>query len=298
MCCTDTRFNELITEYKWDIIEEIYRKDPDQIKNIPANEYTYNAYRYIIDLTRTGDKRVKLSNSLVQVLLKECASNTYLVTNFCLTDDILANRWEEFDVKYLLQYQQLPFDVIRQMTETICRNSAYWELLCRYQSVPLSFIEEYNKYIHWYAFSQNKTLTNDVIRKYKDKLFWPEITKLGLVEELIYEFEPYMDDISWRNVSCFSVLSDEIINKFADKLDVPSLLVFQNLKDETIEMLIAMDTKNEKEWLWNKASDYQCLSYDFIMRNKKHIALQKLISNKKISRRDIFRAFDCTLSRF
>lgn len=298
MCCVSSGFNKVISEHKWDILDYIYKRDPNEC-HVPANKETYKAYRYIIDLTKktkSGNHRWKLSNCLLYELLnekKERTSNdnlTYLLTNYCLSEEFLSSSWDQFDIQFLIQHQQLPLNVTLKIIDKFINTPTYWILICRYQYLPLFLIDEYHEYIQWYSLSENKqTLTEDVIRKYKDKLVWPEVTKHGLVEELILEFTE-IDTMSWRNISCYSVLSDNFIMTFIDKLDIPSLIVYQQLKDETIEMLIAVC--DEKEWVWQKISDYQCLSYDFIMRNKKHLVLQKLISNKRISRRDLYLIFN------
>ncbi|WQJ53735.1 MAG: hypothetical protein [Wendovervirus sonii] len=103
-------------------------------------------------------------------------------------------------------------------------------------------------------------LSNDFIKTYKDKLYWPVIdihNIEGLPFSLLYEkrnmigaykwkeiskfivlpedFIEYMDDyIDWYNISKYQNLSDMFIDKYADKLSWESLIRKYNLPEELL----------------------------------------------------------------
>lgn len=299
MCCVNRYFKEIITRNKWEIIDYILIRKPDEMFKIPLNSETYKSYRYISNfLVRNWNEenRSQLSTSLLNTLVEENNINIqYLITNFKFEDDFLSCNWNKLDILLLLRYQKFPlcvmFDIVDKRNSNVSEN-LFWELFCRHQSLPLYFIDRYQNYINWVALSENKSsLTTNVMNKYKGKLIWQEVSKHGLVEELVYKFLTYFDIFSWINVSCYSKLSDEFIRKYVDKLHIPSMLVYQTLKPDTIEMLIEKDCVNPKIGLWEKVSEYQSLSYDFIMKNKEHLKLDFMISNTNISRRELSDVF-------
>lgn len=317
MCCVNTYFYKLMKANKWSIIDSIFVKNNNEKYIIPANGKTYKAYRYVIDFhlphVVTRPQRKRLNKSVLETLMKENGINMeYIVINFVLAEDFLSIHWEKMSTYNILMYQNLPLNVILSIANKYYENHRehldYWEAICRCQTLPLYVIDQYLSCINWFVLSGNKkTLTIDVLKKYSDKVMWAEVTKLGVVEELINEFVESMTrytstalcSICWMNISCYSQLSDEFIRKYINKLNIKFLLVYQNLKPDTIEELIGFATHPmsgiESEQMWDKVSEYQCLSYSFIRKHKGHLKLHKLISNRKISRRDLYTVFETTV---
>lgn len=178
MCCVSWYFKCIITQHKWEIIDEIPNNTNKLL--VSATGETYKAYRYIIDLYRvcTSSSRPLLNTSTLKAIDEENIFDLNILGKCCVfSDEFILSNWERFDTRMLLSHQVLPLKVLNVLIEKYSGTPSIWmsyaELMCRHQQLPLFLIDKYQDIINWNALSQNKqALTINLMRKYRHKLAW------------------------------------------------------------------------------------------------------------------------------
>lgn len=297
MCCVNMFFNQLVAQHRWEIVDHIISRSDNIEIVIPATSETYKAYSYIVDfhnvLLSTQSRKPRLSTDVLYAILEENLYDLNVLGQCCTySEGFISSKWMHMDTEILARCQILPLSLITCLMERYNENpvalARTTDMICQHQMIPLWLIDRFPECINWHALSQNKeTLTVEVIRKYRNKLVWPEVTKHGLVEDYIVEFMNHLTEFCWRNISCYSRLSDDFIIQNRKRLHTQSLLVFQKMQCSTIIQLIAPGGDD----VWDLASQHQSLTYDFIKKYKRQLNLRKLITNKDISRRHLYNVF-------
>lgn len=84
-------------------------------------------------------------------------------------------------------------------------------------------------------------LSNNILRKWKDKLNWQDICcQQVLSEETIREFKDY---VNWDCVGIHQTLSEELMREFIDKFNWQNISAFQYMSEKFIE-----EYANEINW--------------------------------------------------
>lgn len=120
----------------------------------------------------------------------------------------------------------------------INKNDLNWYLLCLYQTMSDTFIQEHRKYIlnlDWYGFSRREELTEEVIRRFHNYVNWLMICRKQIISEsLIREFQRYLDEDCWEYISMNQTLSEPFIREFYEYLDLRWVLRCQTVSETFI----------------------------------------------------------------
>ena len=200
-----------------------------------------------------------------------------------------------------------------------------WANIAFYANNILSeeFIREFQDKINWKHVSRCQKLSEDFIREFQDKVNWKEISwNQKLSEDFIREFQ---DKVYWNNISSFQTLSENFIKEFQDKVhwnnifqhkkltesflknDFPNLpktqdifmlqnlniaFIFQDLSEEIIRIFIDKYKAHKKLSIidWNKISQYQILSENFIREFKDKVNWERISQYQTLSE-DFIREF-------
>lgn len=133
-----------------------------------------------------------------------------------------------------------------------------WELCSLYQpNLSEDFIEEFFDKLHMEYICNHYQLTENFIRKNKDRLYWDKLSfSQNFSISFIEEMEQY---ICWKELSMHCFLTEEIIEKYKDRLDWDMLCCRQRMSEDFMEKM--------SEYLnWAYLSRYQILSFEFIKK--------------------------------
>ena len=127
--------------------------------------------------------------------------------------------------------------------------------------------------ISWYSVSR-KPLSEDFIRKFKDKINWSCISRYQkLSENFIREFQ---NEVYWSFISQYQILSENFIREFKEKVVWEFISIYQKLSEDFI-----IEFKNEVNWF--SISRDQKLSENFIIKFKKIIYWSTISIYQKLS---------------
>lgn len=134
---------------------------------------------------------------------------------------------------------------------------------------------------HWSKFDKKRLcrfqhLSENLIRKKKDALYWIYICKKPLSENFIIEMEEY---VNWEYIFKFQSLSNEFLMKNVSRCRTHKFIVarYQKPSEEFIN-------KN-KEWIsFDLLSRYQDLSIDFIRQNWDLLSFENLQKNSNYNK--------------
>lgn len=102
--------------------------------------------------------------------------------------------------------------------------------------LPIIYLDaiEMQEAIGWDRTSQIMSLSEEIIRKYKNEFNWERLVEIqiDIPAELIEEFA---DVVDWYAVSQFQYISTEFIIKYSDKIDWYRLSMNQRITEETID---------------------------------------------------------------
>lgn len=111
-------------------------------------------------------------------------------------------------------------DIIVQEAVDVYSQEINWEELCKSYTINSTFIERFQKFIHWEQLSKNtKIMDNDyyLIEKFGDQIGWDNISSnVCLTEEFI---EKYEDKIDWDSIIKNSTFTENLIEKYSDKIN-------------------------------------------------------------------------------
>lgn len=130
----------------------------------------------------------------------------------------------------------------------------FYQETCR--QAPVDFIDKHAESLNWEMISTyNGNLTDDLLEKHKEKVFWLNLcTHNKISENIIRKFK---DRVDWSIVSSNQILSESFIKEFED---------FVN---------------------WFKISKYQKLSSKFILENIEKINLDAVSRNAYINKAEL-----------
>jgi hypothetical protein len=289
MACVNQEFAQSIRKCLYEIIDSM--KGEPLLTYVPRTTDTFSRFRYIIDFPTILFNKTVLPDDVI-IRFNEHINFEQLAGYQKFSDAMLEQFYKVIPLGTLLHSQVLPIELLeRTVTETYQQlDNSHWYNICQYQPLTVSFIEKYLAHIDWYALSQNKqAITCDLLNRYYHKLFWPELTKLGVSEEILEQCIDKLDAFAWQNIAYSSKLSTGFIARYFEQLR-PSLLVLvtcQELTDEMLEAIMSKCTPEEAQDLWNKIANSQPLSAAFISKHQEHLQLRFLIRNKKIKRKTL-----------
>jgi hypothetical protein len=291
VACCNTALYLFVSNYKWDIIDRI--TNSSMINNCKDSKYlalpntldTYLSYEYIIDLKTLIMYEHKLPDNVI-IELERYIDFNYLFIKQKVSETIVRSYYNKVAPITILKNQKVPIDILYDIINRNEINSALWSIISSNQTLDFHFVKTYESNIDWRALSSNKkSLVYDTIICYKNLLVIPEITRIGLSEEVIYKIIELIDAISWINISYHSKLSNKFINNYLDKLSKIALVTSQKLTEDTILKIIdKTQDEIELELIWLKISECQALSYDFIIKYKEFLNRNSLIRNRHIKR--------------
>lgn len=300
-CCNKTLYN-FICNYKWDIIDKlpncnhINNSKNKELIYIPKYIETYLSYEYIIHFNTIIMYEHKIPDSVI-IEHERYINFNYLFLKQKVSTDIVKRYYKKVSVLTLLKNQKIPIDVLYDIVNNEELNSALWSIICSNQKLDFNFIKTFESNIDWRSLSSNKeSLCYNTIMCYKNLLIIPDITRIGLSEEVLESIIDIIDPISWINISYFSKISHDFINKYFNQLDKMALLKSQELNQTIIYKIInsIQDNDEMKPLYWLKIAECQKLDYQFIMDNKSILSRDSLLRNRKI-KRTIIRDFDNSL---
>ena len=285
LACSCKCFNQLIYDDLYDIIDGI-----NWDFTVPESQETFKKYRYVIDFQTLQNNKCYFSDKVIE-LFNEHIDLNYYSTHQALSENIIKQFWRRIDLNNLLKNQVIAIDILENITQEYYSflDNSHWYTICSNQPITLDYIKKYINHIDWYAVSQNKqTITTELFNSYYSKLFWPELTKLGVSEYILRQFEHKLDVFAWQNVAYTSKLSTEFITEYWEKLKSSVLILVscQEIDELLLEFFIL--TTNDvvqRQDLWNKIANCQALSEQFIRKHKSELPFRFLIRNNKIKRK-------------
>ena len=123
--------------------------------------------------------------------------------------------------------------------------------------MPLTeeFIREFQDKVYWPCICVFQELSENFIHEFQDKVDWRYISEnQKLSENFIHEFQ---DKVDWHYISAYQKLSENFIHEFQDKVVWYYISRFQNLSEKFIREF-------QDKVSWYNISEYQRLSEDFI----------------------------------
>lgn len=155
----------------------------------------------------------KLSKDFVRELLEECDNDKIFWRNFCSSENISNEYFNEFrhilhwtnilddrcSVIKVEEVEKYFYDILEyttsknaydweltslskypHLTEQFCRKHSFWldwNFISCYQKLSEQFIEEMSDKVNWECISSSQKLSEKFILKHKDKLDWWKLTK-------------------------------------------------------------------------------------------------------------------------
>lgn len=272
-----------INASKWALIDSMENRG----LYIPSNVSTYEEYIYCVDWSEYVMKNIKIPEYVIDNLGTRL-SFSLITTNQKLSEYLIRKYFLHIPLYNLLQHQKVPVEILDVLLSLYIFNDEEWRMLWKNQPITLHFMQKYEIFIDWHAISENKdAITLDILRHYGERFVWPEITRLGLHEEIIEAFIHKMNLFSWINVSYYSRLSPEFIAKYYQCLNILAIFTSQCLSEDLIYFLLKNSDSGDHYQYWHKIAMNQKLSRSFIEQNKDNLYLASMISNSRIKRADL-----------
>ncbi|NBO99447.1 MAG: hypothetical protein EBU90_04870 [Proteobacteria bacterium] len=295
MACVDRFANTIINEHLYDIIDSSHVISVSDFNLVPGSQATYQRFRYVIDFPTLQYFKYRFSDETIHTF-SDIIDFEQLSTYQKLSEDTLNQFHSRISLINLLQNQVLPQELLEHLIAVNYAklDNSYWHAVCLNQNVSLQFIERYFQHIEWYAVSQNKqVITTDVFNCYQNRLFWPELSKLGISEELVRMFVHKLDPFSWQNIAYSSRLSSQFVRDFWPQLQ-PSLMVLlvcQELEESLLTEIVEGCDQDKLQDVWNKIANSQPLTEPFICQHIDQLPFRFLIRNTKIKRKVLENVF-------
>jgi hypothetical protein len=90
----------------------------------------------------------------------------------------------------------------------------------------LAYIRENHDTIDWYQLIRKQELSEDILREFRDKFDWNDISLCTLSENFIREFH---DQLNWKTISRYQKISESFIREFKDKIELAELSLNSNI---------------------------------------------------------------------
>lgn len=290
---------QCVDKYMWNMIKENRYKIIDKMNvamgsNIPRNMMTYNAYQYIIDFEEIIIKKNKLEDDVI-VEFEDIINFSLLFNMQKLSEQILRKYYKKISVNDVINNQTLPYDVLEQIITLNNFDATQWYILCKRQRFDVTLVEKYIEKVDWHALSQNKNvMSREFLERFSDKLFWIEVSNLGICEDLVLRyFDKINNRIAWNNITYVSKLSNDFISTylhlFIQYECLLSLISCQSLSENIITHIIGIYEGNAD--ILKKIASYQNLSKQFIINYKPFLPLRLLKKNQRIPRKLLHEVF-------
>jgi hypothetical protein len=149
-----------------------------------------------------------------------------------------------------------------------------WNNISKYQILSEDFIRKFKNKVNWEYISQYQKFSKDFIREFQDKVNWSMIsTYQKFSEDFIREFQ---DKVNWRRVSKCQKFSEDFIREFQHKVDWRRVSIYQKLSEDFIrEFQHKVD--------WRRISIFQKISEDFIREFKNKVDWRYISKYQKLS---------------
>lgn len=288
----DKYMYNFIKSKKYDVIDKMNVR---LVQNIPKNKFTYNAYKYIIDFDELIMRKKTLHDNVI-IEFDDMINFSLLSNMQKLSEQILRRYYNKMSVNDIINNQTLPYDVLKDLILSNDFDANQWYILCKGQHFDVPLVEQYIEKVDWHALSQNKhVMSREFMEKYSDKLYWIEVSNLGICEDLILRyFDKINNRITWNNITFASKLSIGFIKQFLHlfvEYDCIMALLSCQMVDENILEKILEQMQNEHTNIWKKISSYQYISKEFIVKYKKQLSIRLLKKNTKVPRKVLHEVF-------
>lgn len=161
------------------------------------------------------------------------------IINMCNADDWNYIAHNNFPVYYYEIFKdQLNWEEVSKSNEPFSADflnkfGRYlnWNTCLHYKYFKMKFIKKYWKRFNfnWRILCSYQQLSEDFIRKHKDKIYWEELTfKSTLPLTLIEDMSPYFNKRCWSNISFKQRLTREFVFNHLEQIDLPAFI--QNYK--------------------------------------------------------------------
>jgi hypothetical protein len=213
-----------------------------------------------------------------------------------LSEEILRKYYNKMSVNDIINNQTLPYDVLKHLISSNDFDANQWYILCKGQRFDVPLVEQYIQKVDWHALSQNKhAMTREFMERYSDKLYWIEVSNLGICEDLILRyFDKLNNRITWNNITFASKLSNGFIKQFMHlfvEYDCIMALLSCQTVDEDILEKILVQAQNEQSSIWKKIASYQNISKQFLVKYKEQLPIRLLKKNTKVPRKVLHEVF-------
>jgi hypothetical protein len=200
-----------------------------------------------------------------------------MIKNDKLNVNLLFNLFEFINNKYPKYI--IPFKIKAKANKLI--NDDYinatekeWDEISRYQKISEEFIKKHKDKLNWYNISMYQKLSESFITEFKDLVHW---TNISIYQNLSESFiRKYKDLVSWTHISQYQKLSEEFISEHKKIINWYNILEYQNLSESFI-------IKHKDKAVWYLISAYQNISYEFINKFKNKLTVKYLLDNKHLS---------------
>lgn len=202
-------------------------------------------------------------------------------------------------------------DHVRKYLRCTKNNASIWNELLVYDDILSDIIEEFQDLISWNKIPNDVKLSENIIRKYSDKIKWSGLCTKSLSESIIRDFQ---DKVSWYKVfleldlsedfirefqdkACWDVLcsrarknqfADEFISEFENKLNWRLISIHHKLTEGFME-------KYKDKLDWSSIVKNQKLSEEFIVRNKELLSWKFIVRYQRLSEKFIIDNIDLNL---
>lgn len=134
---------------------------------------------------------------------------------------------------------------------------------------------------NWRTISQYKSLSEDFIRKYQDKVNWEDISyHQKLSEDFIIEFK---DKVCWKNICKSQDLSDEFIKEYRFNLTDLLIMSHQKLSENILRYFNDSKIARGGIHIWYEASIWQKLPEDILRERKSEISWTHISLHQNLS---------------
>lgn len=223
----------------------------DSLKMFPVKDYDKEKLRKLLNKSKASCYLIyEEHGNLITTIRKDedDSKNSYRASFFKEVTDIL----KEFNRMFVLNQLDEEIDLVFEFP-----NEVNWDNISNWIHLPEVFIEAFEDKLNWdiLSDSSNNLDSENLIRKYKDKINWKKISKRKtLSEDFIREFQ---DDVDWDYISSNQTLSQSFIAEFSDKVNWKRISKNQRLSEDFIRIF---------DWDvdWDEISKNQMLSEDFI----------------------------------
>ena len=177
-----------------------------------------------------------------------------------LTENFMRDFHKELNWACISMYQMLSEDFIEEMREY---TSVYFYKIVEYQVLSINTIRTFQSELGendnelWEHLSEYQEFSEEILREFKNKVYWPAVTNLNLSENFIREFRDYID---WEQMSLKRDLSHEFILEFKHRFNWEYMLDFHKFSEDILRQCCEYFTLDD----WEIVSYSQCLSEAFI----------------------------------